>query len=36
VDFGAGLALGGLRLLGRGVAAPAIAHALADVATWWL
>jgi membrane protease YdiL (CAAX protease family) len=36
VDFGAGLVLGGLRLLSGGVAAPAIAHAIADLATWWL
>lgn len=36
VDFAAGLALAGLRLLSGGVAAPAIAHALADLATWWL
>jgi hypothetical protein len=26
----------GLRLASGGVAAPAVAHALADLATWWL
>jgi membrane protease YdiL (CAAX protease family) len=36
VDLGAGLLLGGLRLVSGGVAAPAIAHAVADLATWWL
>ena len=36
VDFGAGLVLCGLRLWSGGVAAPAIAHAIADLATWWL
>ena len=36
LDLGAGLLLGGLRLLSGGIAAPAIAHALADLATWWL
>ena len=36
VDFGAGLVLCGLRVLGGGVAAPVIAHAIADLATWWL
>ena len=36
VDLGAGLVLCGLRLLSGGIAAPAIAHALADLATWWL
>lgn len=32
VDLGVGLVLGGLRLLSGGVAAPAIAHAIADLA----
>jgi membrane protease YdiL (CAAX protease family) len=36
LDFGVGLALGGLRLLTRGVRAPAVAHVVADAATWWL
>ncbi len=36
IDLGAGLALCGLRLISGGVAAPAIAHAAADIATWWL
>ena len=36
LDLAAGLVLCGLRIAGRGVAAPAIAHALADLATWWL
>ena len=36
IDIGVGLWLGGLRLLGRGVAAPAFAHVLADLVTWWL
>jgi membrane protease YdiL (CAAX protease family) len=36
IDVGAGLVLCGLRLAGQGVAAPAIAHALADLGTWWL
>ena len=36
VDFAAGLVLCGLRLLSGGIAAPAIAHAIADLATWWL
>lgn len=36
LDLAVGLWLAGLRLLSRGVAAPAIAHALADLATWWL
>ena len=36
VDFGAGLVLCGLRLLSGGIAAPTVAHALADLATWWL
>jgi membrane protease YdiL (CAAX protease family) len=36
LDLGVGLALGGLRIATRGVAAPAVAHAVADLATWWL
>lgn len=36
LDLGVGLWFAGLRLAGGGVAAPAIAHLLADVATWWL
>jgi membrane protease YdiL (CAAX protease family) len=36
LDLGVGLVLAGLRLLSGGVVAPAIAHALADLATWWL
>ncbi|HEV2005482.1 MAG TPA: CPBP family intramembrane glutamic endopeptidase [Candidatus Limnocylindrales bacterium] len=36
LDLGVGIWLGGLRLLGRGAAAPAVAHALADLVTWWL
>jgi membrane protease YdiL (CAAX protease family) len=36
VDLAAGLFLGGLRLVSRGTTAPAAAHVLADVATWWL
>ena len=36
LDLGVGLALGGLRLVTRSVAAPAAAHAVADLATWWL
>jgi membrane protease YdiL (CAAX protease family) len=36
LDLAVGIWLGGLRLLGRGVAAPAIAHVLADLVTWWL
>ena len=36
VDFGAGLVLCGLRLLSGGIAAPTIAHTMADLATWWL
>jgi membrane protease YdiL (CAAX protease family) len=36
LDLGVGLLFGGLRLATGGVAAPAIAHALADLATWWL
>lgn len=36
LDLAVGLALGGLRIATRGVAAPAVAHAIADLATWWL
>jgi membrane protease YdiL (CAAX protease family) len=36
LDLGVGLLLGGLRLWTGGVAAPATAHVLADLATWWL
>jgi len=36
LDLGVGLWLGGLRLVSGGVAAPAVAHAIADLATWWL
>jgi membrane protease YdiL (CAAX protease family) len=36
LDLGVGLALSGLRLLTGGVRAPAIAHLVADAATWWI
>jgi membrane protease YdiL (CAAX protease family) len=36
LDLGVGLALGGLRLLTGGVRAPAVAHVVADLATWWI
>jgi membrane protease YdiL (CAAX protease family) len=36
LDLAVGLVLGGLRLGTRGVAAPAAAHAVADLASWWL
>lgn len=36
LDLGVGLGFAGLRLLTRGIAAPAVAHAVADLATWWL
>jgi membrane protease YdiL (CAAX protease family) len=36
LDLGVGLWLAGLRLATGGVAAPAIAHVIADLATWWL
>jgi membrane protease YdiL (CAAX protease family) len=36
LDLGVGLLLGGLRLVTGGVTAPAAAHTIADVATWWL
>jgi membrane protease YdiL (CAAX protease family) len=36
LDFGVGIWLGALRLVGGSVAAPIAAHAVADLATWWL
>ena len=36
LDFGVGLWLAGLRLISGGVGAPATAHAIADLATYWL
>ena len=36
LDLAVGLTLGGLRIATRGIVAPAIAHAVADLATWWL
>lgn len=36
LDLGVGLWLAGLRLATDGIAAPAMAHAIADLATWWL
>jgi membrane protease YdiL (CAAX protease family) len=36
LDLGVGIFLGGLRLAGGGWSGPAIAHAIADLATWWL
>jgi membrane protease YdiL (CAAX protease family) len=36
LDLGVGLALGGLRLATGGVTAPAVAHFVADAATWWI
>jgi membrane protease YdiL (CAAX protease family) len=36
LDVGVGVWLGGLRLATGGVAAPAIAHGLADLSTWWI
>jgi membrane protease YdiL (CAAX protease family) len=36
LDVAVGLALGGLRLATGSFAAPAVAHAVADLATWWL
>jgi membrane protease YdiL (CAAX protease family) len=35
LDLGVGLFLGGLRLWFGGTAAPAVAHVVADLATWW-
>jgi membrane protease YdiL (CAAX protease family) len=36
LDFGVGLLFGGLRLWFGGPGAPAVAHVLADLATWWV
>ena len=36
LDLGVGLFLGGLRLLTGGAVAPAVAHTVADLATWWI
>jgi membrane protease YdiL (CAAX protease family) len=36
LDLGVGIFLAGLRLATGGVAAPALAHGLADLSTWWL
>jgi membrane protease YdiL (CAAX protease family) len=36
LDLAVGLSLGGLRIATRGIVAPAVAHAVADLATWWL
>ncbi len=36
LDVGVGLWLAGLRLATGGIAAPASAHVLADLATWWM
>jgi membrane protease YdiL (CAAX protease family) len=36
LDLAVGVWLGGLRVLSGGVTAPATAHALADLAGWWL
>ena len=36
LDLGVGLVFGGLRLASGGIAAPAVAHVIADAATWWL
>lgn len=36
LDLGVGLWLAGLRLVSGGIVAPAVAHAIADLATWWL
>jgi membrane protease YdiL (CAAX protease family) len=36
LDLGVGLWLAGLRLATGGIVAPAIAHTIADLATWWL
>ncbi len=36
LDLAVGLGLAGLKLSTRTVLAPAIAHAVADLATWWL
>jgi membrane protease YdiL (CAAX protease family) len=36
LDLGVGFVLVGLRLWSGGIAAPAAAHAIADLATWWM
>ncbi|HXA28731.1 MAG TPA: CPBP family glutamic-type intramembrane protease [Candidatus Angelobacter sp.] len=36
LDLAVGVWLGGLRLQTRGAGAPAVAHTLADLASWWL
>ena len=36
IDLGAGIWLGCLRITGERATAPAIAHAVADLATWWI
>jgi membrane protease YdiL (CAAX protease family) len=36
LDLAVGLVLAGLRIWTRGLAAPVAAHAVADLATWWL
>jgi len=36
LDLGVGIWLAGLRLASGGILAPSIAHAAADLATWWL
>jgi membrane protease YdiL (CAAX protease family) len=36
LDLGVGVVFAGLRLMSGGVIAPALAHSLADLATWWL
>jgi membrane protease YdiL (CAAX protease family) len=36
LDFAVGLTLAGLRLTTRSLVAPAAAHTVADLATWWL
>jgi membrane protease YdiL (CAAX protease family) len=36
LDMAVGVMLGGLRLWSGGVAAPMVAHSLADLATWWM
>jgi membrane protease YdiL (CAAX protease family) len=36
LDLGVGVWLAGLRLATGGVAAPALAHGIADLSTWWI
>jgi hypothetical protein len=36
LDLGVGVLFAGLRLMSGGVVAPALAHTLGDLATWWL